>query len=102
MLSQSIAAKMLVAALATLLPCVVLNSELPELLSLTDNTANNSTTSSVKPLVSPVLYETTDQPKRANDFRIPAFDSLFSRLSTSEEAALVPSLLFILYSVLRN
>jgi hypothetical protein len=93
---------MFVAALATLLLCVVLSSELPEFLSLTDNTANDFTMSSVKPLVSPVLHEATDIPKTANDFRIPAFDSLFSRLSTSEKAALVPSLLFILYSVLRN
>jgi hypothetical protein len=102
MLSQSIAGKMLVAALATLLLCVVVNSELPELLSLRDNTANDFTMSSAKPLVSPVLQVATDIPKTAKDLRLPPFDSLFSRLSTSEKAALVPSLLFILYSVLRT
>jgi hypothetical protein len=102
MSSQSIAVRMLFASLATLLLCVVINSELPELLSLTDNTTNDFTMSSAKPLVLPVLYQATDIPKRAKVFRTPPLDSLFSCLSTSEKAALVPSVLFILYSVLRT
>jgi hypothetical protein len=102
MLRQSIADKMLVAALATLLLCVVVNSELPELLSLMDNTANDFTMSSARPLVSPALQVATDIPKTVKVLRIPPFDSLFSRRSTSEKAASVRSLLFILYSVLRT
>jgi hypothetical protein len=102
MSSQSIAVRMLFASLATLLLCVVINSELPELLSLTDNTTNDFTMSSAKPLVLPVLHEATYIPKTAKHLEIPAFDSLSSRLSTCEKAALVPSLLFVLYSVLRT
>jgi hypothetical protein len=99
MLSQRIAGRILVAALATLLLCVVVNSELPELLSLTDNTANDFTMSSAKPLVLPVLREATDIPKTAKDFRNPAFNPLYSQLGGFEKASLVPSVVFVRYSV---
>ncbi|HWO34040.1 MAG TPA: hypothetical protein VNO32_35025 [Candidatus Acidoferrum sp.] len=100
MSSRIIAGRMVLVALVSLLLCGIVASEFPELLSLTDNTANDFTIRA-SPLVSSV-QSGKDVGKAAIEFNNPALDSRFSRLGTFEKAAFVHSDLFVLYSVLRT
>ena len=88
--------------LVSLLLCAIVASELPELLSLTNNTANDFTMPFADSFVSPVLHSAKNVPKPAIDFNNSTQDSLFGRMGTPEKMELAPSLLFILYSVLRT
>ncbi len=89
-------------AFVSLLLCAILASELPELLSLTDNTANDFTMLSKDSLVLSVLDCAINVPKPAIKFNISTQDSLFGRLGSPEKTELAPSHLFILYSDLRT
>jgi hypothetical protein len=100
MSSRIIAGRIVLVALVGLLLCGIVASEFPELLSLTDNAANDFTIRA-SPLVLRVP-SVKDVRKAAMDFNNPALDPLFSRLGTFEKAALVHSDLFVLYSVLRT
>lgn len=86
-------------ALVSLLLCVIFASELPELLSLTDNTANDYAPRSADSLVLPVVCSEMDVPKSAVKFNISTQDS---RLGTSESTELAPLRLRIPYTVLRT
>jgi hypothetical protein len=88
-------------ALVSLLCCAIVASELPELVSLTDNTANDFTMRSADSLVS-LLHSVIDVRKPAIEFDNSSRDWLFGRLGTPEKTEFAPSLLFILYSVLRT
>ena len=94
--------RMLAAALVSLMLCAIVASEVPELLSLTDNTANDFTMRRADSLVLLVLQSAKDVGKTGIDFNYPAFGSFLLRMGTFEKAELVPTLLFILYSVLRT
>jgi hypothetical protein len=89
-------------ALVSLLLCAVFASELPELLSLTDNTANDYTLRRADSLVSPVLDSARKVHKPTIEFYISMRDSLFGCLVSPEKAELATSGLFILYSALRR
>jgi|SRR5271156_238436 len=95
--------KFLIPALVFLLLCGIVTGEFPELLSLTDNTTNDFTISRTKAPVTPVLPDASKHVRvGGTDFSTPVPDVFFSRLNTLETAALVPSDLFILHSVLRR
>lgn len=95
--------KFLVPALALLLLCGIVAAEVPELLSLTDNAANDFAVRKTNPL--PLS-------SRLNASRLVAIvDSgfissgahvLFSRLSPFDRALLIPVEPFLLHSVLRT
>jgi hypothetical protein len=94
--------KILVPALAFLLLCGIVVAEFPELLSLTDNTANDFTVRKTDALAVPVHLHISGH------IRIPdivsktlVLDFLFSRLSPFEKAAFAPSKPFILLCDLR-
>lgn len=89
-------------ALVILLLCAIFASELPELLSLTDNTANDFTMPSANSLVFPILHGPLNVEKPVIKFNISTQDSLFGRLGSVEETELAPSHLFILHSALRT
>jgi hypothetical protein len=95
--------KILVPALVFLLLCGIVGAEFPELLSLTDNTANDFTLRSTNSVVSPIRLDTSSH-LRATDIEsnTPAPGLLFSRLRSFEKAALVPSAAFILHPALRT
>lgn len=93
---------MLRITLVSLLLCGIFASELPELLSLTDNTANDFTMRSANPLVAPVLDGARNVLKATMKFNNPTQDSLFSRAVSPEKMEFAPLLHFILYSVLRT
>jgi hypothetical protein len=99
---RMIAVRMLITALVTLLLCGIVAAELPELLSLTDVTANGFTMRRADSLVLPVFQSAKDVQKAAIDFDNPALDSHFSRAGAFEKAALVLAPPFILHSVLRT
>jgi len=95
--------KILVPTLIVLLLCGIFAGEFPELLSLTDNATNDFTVSRTNSVVLPVSAHASRQLPTADiDSRAPAPDLVFSRPSPFENAALVPSDRFILYSVLRT
>ena len=89
-------------ALVSLLLCTIFVSELPELLSLTDNTANDFTMPSANSLVLPVLHGSLHVEKPVIAFNISTQDSRFGRLGSVEKTELAPSHLFILHSALRT
>jgi hypothetical protein len=94
--------KIFARALLFLLLCGIVAGEFPELLSLTDNTANDFTVRSAQSVVPPVRLNVTKNVRIADkDFAL-AHNLLFSRLSPFEKAELVPSDVFILYSILRT
>jgi hypothetical protein len=85
-------------ALVSLLLCAIVAAELPELLSLTDNTANDFTVRSADS--SPVFNTATIVWKAAINFNNSTQDPPFERLGALEKTA--PSLRFILHPVLRT
>jgi hypothetical protein len=89
-------------ALVSLLLCAIFASELPELLSLTDNTANDFALRSQDSLVSPVLVRTRKVQKPAIAFNISTPDSLLGPLVSPRKTELAPSRLFVLYKALRT
>lgn len=93
---------MLRIALVSLLLCGIFASELPELLSLTDNTANDFTMRSANLLVAPVLDSARHVRKATTKFNNSTQDSLFGHLVSPEKTELVLSRLFVLYSDLRT
>jgi len=99
---QITAVRIVAAALLSLMLCAIVVSEVPELLSLTDNTANDFTMRRAGSLVLPVLQSAKDVGKTGIDFNHPAFGSFHSRLGTFKKAELVPTFLVILYTVLRT
>ena len=89
-------------ALVSLLLCTIFTSELPELFSLTDNTANDFTMPSANSLALPVVHGAINVEKTVIKFNISTQDSLFGRLGSVEKTELALSRLFILYSALRT
>jgi hypothetical protein len=89
--------RMLGIALVSLLLCAIFASELPELLSLTDNTTNDFTVRSADSLFSPVLASARNVRKSAIES---TQDPLVGRMGSPEKTELAPCL-FILYSAQR-
>ena len=95
--------KILVPALALLLLCGIAAAEIPELLSLTDNTSNDFSVCKADPLVLSVRFEASrGNPVVDSDSNASAHDFLFSHLNPFDQAILVPSEQFLLHSVLRT
>jgi hypothetical protein len=92
---------MLGIALVSLLSCAIFASELPELLSLTDNSANDFTMGMAGSLVSPVLDNAGNVRKAAIMLNNPTQDSLLVRMVSPEKTELTLCL-FILYSAQRT
>jgi hypothetical protein len=88
--------------LLTLLLCGIVASELPDLLSLTDNSANDFTMRSQDSLVPSVLNSARSVRKASIDLNTSTQDLPFRGPSTLEKKALAPSLHFVLYSILRT
>jgi hypothetical protein len=100
--SRTIIVRTLGIALVSLLLCAVLATELPELLSLTDNSANDFTMCGVYRLGRPVLCTAMNVRKSAVKFNIATPDWLFGPLGLTERAETADSRLSVLYSVLRT
>jgi hypothetical protein len=94
--------KILTRAVLCLLLCGIFAGELPELLSLTDNTANDFTVRSAYSVVPHVRLNASKDVRIADRDSRPAPNLFFSHLSPFEKAELVPSEVFILYSILRT
>jgi hypothetical protein len=82
--------------------CAIFASELPELLSLTNNTSNDFTIACADWLVSPVLNSARIVLKAAVKFNNSSQDPLFGHIGTPEKTDFCPSLFFIRYSVRRT
>lgn len=100
--SRSITLKMLGIAFVSLLLCAIFASELPELLSLTDNAANDFTVRSADSLASPVLDCSKNVRKPTIEFTNSTQDSLLGRMCSPEKTEFCTPLLLALYSVLRT
>ena len=88
-------------ALLSVLLCAILASEFPELLSLTDNTANDYAVPNADSLVLPVLDSARNVEKPTIEFNISTQDSLFRHIGTAEGTEM--ALCFnILHFVLRT
>jgi hypothetical protein len=95
--------KILVASLFSILLCGIVASEFPELLSLTDNTANDFTIGKTNTEALHALPDARGPVRIADiDSSVPADTLLHSRLIPFEKAVPVPSELFILHPVLRT
>jgi hypothetical protein len=93
---------MLVRALVSVLLCGILAAELPELLSLTDNTSNDFTICKASSLSLPVLQRAKNVRKATIDLDYSSHGSFFLHRGTFEKAELVPSFLLNLHSILRT
>jgi hypothetical protein len=89
-------------AIVSLLLCGIIAAELPELLSLTDNTSNDFTISKVSSSRLPCTQSVQNVQKAAMDLNNPSHGSLFVHLGPFVKARLIPALLFILHSILRT
>jgi hypothetical protein len=95
--------KILGPALVFLLLCGIVGGEFPELLTLTDNTANDFTFGRTKTVVLRVSLDASRHARIADVVsNTPAPGSPFWHLLPSEKATMVPSELSILHSVLRT
>jgi hypothetical protein len=95
--------KILVRALLLLLLCGIVAAELPELLRLIDNTANDFTVRRIDSLVSSTLVHASRHVRKADiDSYACAPELFFSRVSSFEIALLIPSNAFILHPILRT
>ena len=94
--------KILARALLGLVLCGIVAGEFPELLTLTDKASNDFTVRSARSVVPPVRMNATKHVGTPDEDSAPAPKLLFSRLSPFEKAELVPSDVFILYSILRT
>jgi hypothetical protein len=88
-------------ALLSVLLCAIVASELPELLSLTDNAANDYTLRRAGSSVSPVLDSTRKVQKPSLEFNLSTPDVFFQRVGSTDKKELALCL-FILYSALRR
>ena len=103
MLERTKIRKLLVWSLFSILLCGIVASEFPELLSLTDNTANDFTIGRTNTEGLHALPDARGPVRIAEvNSSIPADALIHSRLIPFEKAAPVPSELFILHSVLRT
>jgi hypothetical protein len=101
MLSKRISIGKIVAeALVLLLLCGIVAGEFPELLCLTDNTANDFTVRRIDPVVSPSLLVASSHVRQASNTYTP--ELLFLSASPFEKTVLIPSGAFILHSILRT
>jgi hypothetical protein len=94
--------KILARALLCLLLCGIVAGELPELLSLTDNTTNDFTVRGARSVAPPIRLNASQNGRIADKDSAPAPDFLISRESPFEKAELVPSDILILHSILRT
>jgi hypothetical protein len=94
--------KILARALVCLLMCAIVAGEFPELLSLIDNTSNDFTVRSAHSVVPLVRLTASKRVRIAVNNSAPAPNLFFSHLSPFENAELVPSDVFIRYSILRT
>ena len=99
---RNIAVKTFVTAIVSLLLCGIVAAELPELLSLTDNTSNDLTICKVSSSLLPTAQSVQNVQEAAIDSKNSSHNSLFLRLGPFVEAELIPVLLFILNSILRR
>jgi hypothetical protein len=99
---RDIVVKTFATAIVSLLLCGIIAAELPELLSLTDNTSNDFTISKVSSSRLPNAQTVQNVQKGAIDLNNPSHNSLFLHLGPSVKAELIPALLFILHSILRT
>lgn len=100
--SRIIIVRTLGIALVSLLLCAIYASELPELLSLTDNTANDYVLRRADSLVLPVLCRAIDVRKSAVRFNISTQDSFLDPLVSPQKTESAPLRLFVLYNDLRT
>jgi hypothetical protein len=90
-------------AIVFLLLCGIVGGEIPELLALTDNTANDFTVCKTKSVVSPLRRDTRRYIRLADAGpNIAAHGMLFPRLGPFEQVVLVSSQAFVLDTVLRT
>ena len=103
MLARIKVRKILLVSLVSILLCGMVASELPELLTLTNDTSNDFTVRNTSTAGLRALPD-SHRPVRivAVNSSVPAAILLHSRRSAIETAAPVPSELFILHSVLRT
>jgi len=95
--------RILVTALAVLVLCGIVAAELPELLSLTDDTTNDFSLRNTNALVSPARLHAHRPVAIVDPDANPAGSHFFLlRLNPFDPAALAPSDLFLRYSVLRT
>jgi hypothetical protein len=97
-----IVVRTLVTALASVLVCGIVVAELPELLSLTDNTSNDFTIRKPNSSVSPVLQSAKNVRKATTDLNDSSHGSFVLHQGTFEKAELVPTFLLYLHSILRT
>ena len=94
--------RILVSVPVFLLLCGIVGTEFPEFLSLTDITANDFTVRKANIVVLRALPDAGRHVRMTDiDFNVSAPTSRFSHLNPFEKAALPPSELFILHSILR-
>ena len=95
--------KILAPGLFVLLVCVIVLVQFPELISLNEDTTNDFIIRKVNTADSLVVPDACRHQSITDIVaESPALESLFSRLSQFESAALVPTELSILHSVLRT
>jgi len=95
--------KIVVLVLVVLMLCVIVTVELPELLTLVDNTSNDFTVRKINTADSFVLQVVSNHPQSAFiEFCSSAPELPFSHLNPFEKARPVSSRLFVLYSDLRT
>jgi hypothetical protein len=99
---RDIAAKAFITAIVSLLLCGIVAAELPELLSLTDNTSNDFTICKVSSSPLPNAQSVRNVQKAATDSKNPSHGSPFSHLGPLVKAQLIPAAVFILHSILRT
>ena len=99
---RDIAVKTLVTTIVSVLLCGIVAAELPELLSLTDNTSNDFTICKVNSSLLPIAHSVQNVQKAAIDLKDSSHNSLFLHLAPFVGAELIPALLFILHSILRT
>ena len=87
-----------------LLLCGIVGGEIPELLALTDNTANDFTVCKTNSVISPLRRDTSRYIIRVADAgpNIAAHGMLFQRLGPFEQVVVVSSARLILDTVLRT
>jgi hypothetical protein len=99
---RDIVVKTFVAAVVSLLLCGITAAELPELLTLTDNTSNDFTICKISSSRLSNAQSVQNVQKAAIDLNNPSHSSLFLHLGPFVKAELIPALLFILHSILRT
>jgi hypothetical protein len=99
---RDIVVKTFVAAVVSLLLCGIIAAELPELLTLTDNTSNDFTICKISSSRLSNAQSVQNLQKAAMDLNKPSRSSLFVHLRFFVKAQLISALLFILHSILRT